>query len=220
MTTSTIQNWKKKSYVNTQAIKAQWESALQVYLRKRFLVYTLIVCRGSCLILDLSPWTIHRRGSGCSLQIKVTIHPWDVLAACQSLLFRWQRGHSFELGQKADARVKLAEIHNEANLQLGEANYEACLPNLGKPNTQACVPVGAAANWETNMDQVDSCSNFEMGSWLGATLQSCDQNLAEERTWLRQVVSSIWDQHKILVATFLDIIFDSRHIWSQCHINI
>jgi len=29
VTTSTIQDWKKKSFVNTQAIKAQWESALQ-----------------------------------------------------------------------------------------------------------------------------------------------------------------------------------------------
>ena len=34
----------------------------------------LIVCRGSCLILNLSPWIIHRRGSGCSQQRKVTNH--------------------------------------------------------------------------------------------------------------------------------------------------
>ena len=80
VTTSTIQNWKKKSYVNTQAIKAQWESALQVYLRIslnkqliRKLYRNLIVCRGSCLIPDLSRWIIHRRGSGCSQRRKVNI---------------------------------------------------------------------------------------------------------------------------------------------------
>ena len=33
VTTSTVQDWKKKSFVNTQAIKAQWESALQVCLQ-------------------------------------------------------------------------------------------------------------------------------------------------------------------------------------------
>ena len=94
------------------------------------------------------------------------------------MLFRRQGGHSIQLGQKADARDKLAAIDNEADLQLGEANNEACLP-LGEPNT---FPVGGAAHGEANVDQVDSFADCEMGSRLGPALQSCAQGLAEERT--------------------------------------
>ena len=101
-------------------------------------------------------------------------------------MLRWRRGHSFELGEKANARVEqLAAIHNKANLQLGE---EANNNELGESNTQVIVPVGAAAtaNGETNiMDQVDCFSDFEMGNGLGAAVQSCAKGLAEERTWFR-----------------------------------
>ena len=66
-------------------------------------------------------------------------------------MLRWKWGLRFQLGQEANARVKLAAIHNEANLELGEeANNEACV-YLEEPHTQAVVPVGAAANNEASL---------------------------------------------------------------------
>ena len=56
-------------------------SGLFLHISKKSLIQQiyriLIVCRGSCLIPDLSRWIIHRRGSGCSQQRKVTSYETD-----------------------------------------------------------------------------------------------------------------------------------------------